>query len=47
MKLVTSLLEFSRIEAGRVTASYVQTDVALLTVDGVNLDTLGTTFVIN
>jgi PAS domain S-box-containing protein len=33
MKLVNSLLEFSRIEAGRATASYVQTDIALLTAD--------------
>jgi len=33
MKLVNSLLEFSRIEAGRATASYVQTDIALLTAE--------------
>jgi len=33
MKLVNSLLEFSRIEAGRTTASYVQTDIALLTTE--------------
>ena len=33
LKLVNSLLEFSRIEAGRVQASYVPTDLATLTAD--------------
>lgn len=33
LKLVNSLLEFSRIEAGRVQASYVPTDLAALTAD--------------
>ena len=33
LKLVNSLLEFSRIEAGRVQANYVPTDLAALTAD--------------
>lgn len=33
LKLVNSLLEFSRIEAGRVRATYVPTDLAALTTD--------------
>jgi PAS domain S-box-containing protein len=33
LKLVNSLLEFSRIEAGRVRATYVPTDLAALTAD--------------
>jgi hypothetical protein len=33
LKLVNSLLDFSRIEAGRVQASYEPTDLAMLTID--------------
>jgi PAS domain S-box-containing protein len=33
LKLVNTLLDFSRIEAGRVRASYVETDLAALTAD--------------
>ena len=33
MKLVNSLLDFSRIEAGRVKAAYVPVDLAALTTD--------------
>src|SRR6202012_1112343 len=33
LKLVNSLLEFSRIEAGRIEASYEATDLANLTTD--------------
>src|SRR6185436_5466455 len=33
MRLVNNLLDFSRIEAGRVQASYVATDLSVLTAD--------------
>lgn len=37
LKLVNSLLEFSRIEAGRIEASYEATDLASLTIDLVSI----------
>jgi signal transduction histidine kinase len=52
VKLVNSLLEFSRIEAGRVDASYIPTDLARLTADLAGMfrsafERAGVTFIID